>query len=162
MKGRLVCYFTQHGLPSTKEVTWQPEKHDRNQQDAACWLAHRPACTYQGTTCIGMMPPTVGWGLLYQFTIRTTPHSHTHRLISYRQLLSGGLDDSRLWQVDVKANWDRLYVLKVLYCAQTVCLAEDQALKRKSLWGNISNSNITLGRCVIKTLTFFTENFIYV
>lgn len=45
----------------------------------ACSLAQ--ALIQPRNTCLGMVPPTVGWTLLHQLTMKKIPHRHVHKLI---------------------------------------------------------------------------------
>lgn len=40
------------------------------------------------TACLGTVPPTVGWTLLYQSTVEKIPHRCSHKLIWLRRILS--------------------------------------------------------------------------
>lgn len=65
---------------------------------SACFLIE------PGTTCPGMVPPTVGWAFPHQLLIKNMPYRLVYSLVLWRRFLSWGfplLDDSSFCQEDL-------------------------------------------------------------
>lgn len=57
---------------------WKPglEHKHKSWRNATCWHIFLYSL---GPSAQGMVPPTVGWGLVYQIIIKTIPHRHAHK-----------------------------------------------------------------------------------
>lgn len=63
------------------------ELNDRPWRNEAHWLAQLPFLN-SSTHSLGMAPPTVGWGLLYQLTMKKVLHRHAHKTVKWREFFN--------------------------------------------------------------------------